>query len=330
MTTPTFAHRLTLLCTSAIFAVLSAAGVSIYAGVAHGERVHLDATLASIARAEVASASDGHAGTVHVHEENGLGSEPLLDGGYVKYAQIEDERDRVVAQTKNLEGLPPLGVDRLEEARGRSGHVSFANIALGTEPLRCIYYPFTDKQGRSLLAVIAISRRPMEQYLGTLMQILLVVLTLGTIIAGVMMHWMARRITRPLREIASAAHAVRDSNINARIPQVAQDRELQEVTLVLNQMLERLELSFQRQQELLNLQQRFVADASHELRSPLESPHHGRDHATSSTLYRGLSGNTGDLACGDRSIVATGRGSTDALTGRRQTVTLEPYGVRPP
>ena len=50
--------------------------------------------------------------------------------------------------------------------------------------------------------------------------------------------------------------------MQARIPDVSPDVELREVTRVLNDMLSRLEGAF-------SAQRRFVADASHELRSPL-------------------------------------------------------------
>jgi two-component system OmpR family sensor kinase len=69
-------------------------------------------------------------------------------------------------------------------------------------------------------------------------------------------------LTRPLEQVAAAAHAIGGTNLHGRIPDVARDVELREVVGVINDMLARLEAAF-------SAQRRFLADASHELRSPL-------------------------------------------------------------
>ncbi|HSQ02490.1 MAG TPA: ATP-binding protein, partial [Burkholderiales bacterium] len=68
--------------------------------------------------------------------------------------------------------------------------------------------------------------------------------------------------TRPLEQIATAVDTIGGTNLQARIPEVSPDVELRQVTRVLNDMLVRLEGAFAAQRS-------FIADASHELRSPL-------------------------------------------------------------
>ncbi|MFF7469027.1 ATP-binding protein [Streptomyces sp. NPDC008092] len=71
----------------------------------------------------------------------------------------------------------------------------------------------------------------------------------------------ARRITRPLRELNSMASRFSDGDLTARSP-VTGPAETQTLARTLNQGAERLDT-------LVASQRRFVADASHQLRTPL-------------------------------------------------------------
>jgi signal transduction histidine kinase len=74
----------------------------------------------------------------------------------------------------------------------------------------------------------------------------------------------SRRLIRPLERIATAAREVGETNLATRIPEVSRDSELRALVALLNDMLARIEAAFA-------TQRRFVADASHELRSPLSN-----------------------------------------------------------
>ena len=258
----TFRARLTLATTLLAMGVLLLSDGLVYLSARQALRSNLDDALLSIARAEVASAIDGPDGAVHVHNEPAVIS---LQGrsGYEKFAQIENSRDQVVARTENLRGLL-LQTNVNQEARARAGRIAFSDIALRGTRLRGIYYPTQDARGQPLLAIIAVSRQPMEQALGTLRLLLLASLAAGCFLAALGADRLARRLTRPLGQIAGAAHALSADDLGARIPPFSADRELLDVTEGLNGMLARLESAFA-------AQQRFVADASHELRSPLSN-----------------------------------------------------------
>jgi len=92
--------------------------------------------------------------------------------------------------------------------------------------------------------------------------VLLVALAVAGGLAALASWRVARGLTRPLDRIAAAARAVGEANLGARIPEVSRDTELRVLVGLLNDMLTRLEVAFASQR-------RFVADASHELRSPL-------------------------------------------------------------
>jgi signal transduction histidine kinase len=71
----------------------------------------------------------------------------------------------------------------------------------------------------------------------------------------------ARRIVRPVRALATAAHRVADGDLSQRIP-VTSDDELGEMAAAFNTMAAELE-------QQLELRHRAMADVAHELRTPL-------------------------------------------------------------
>lgn len=85
----------------------------------------------------------------------------------------------------------------------------------------------------------------------------------GVLLLAAVIGWtVAGRVLAPLKRITATARRVSDESLAERIPVTGADDELRELGETLNSMLDRLEGSFESQQ-------RFVANASHELRSPL-------------------------------------------------------------
>lgn len=267
----TFRRRLMWATTLLSVGVLLVAGTVVYLGAQQALRINLDDALRSIADTEIASASDGPGGKIHVHEDDETSLTLTAQSGYEKFAQIEDSRDRVVARTPNLMTGTPLAPNPRVEARARRGRTVFADAWMGDELLRCIYYPFKAPDGRSMLAIIGIPQRPMQRSLQTLLGTLLFSLLISGGAAAMGANHLARRLTQPLQRMAAAARAVGESSLDARLPTISVDAEIQDVTMVLNEMLARLEAAFAAQQALMASQRRFVADASHELRSPLSN-----------------------------------------------------------
>ena len=73
---------------------------------------------------------------------------------------------------------------------------------------------------------------------------------------------LVRRALTPVREITGAAREITSYNLGRRLPVTRTGDELEGLSLVLNQMIGRLDEAFQHSR-------RFTADASHELRTPL-------------------------------------------------------------
>jgi signal transduction histidine kinase len=92
------------------------------------------------------------------------------------------------------------------------------------------------------------------QYFIAFAGVLLLAAVLGWLVAG--------RVLAPLKRMTGTAQRVTEEHLDERIPVDGPDDELRELSETLNQMLDRLSESF-------DAQRRFVANASHELRSPL-------------------------------------------------------------
>lgn len=73
--------------------------------------------------------------------------------------------------------------------------------------------------------------------------------------------FMARRSLAPVSAMGAQAAAITDANLHERLPVVSPDDELGGLATVINSLLDRLERAFAQQR-------RFMADASHELRTP--------------------------------------------------------------
>ncbi|QFU90118.1 ATP-binding protein [Amycolatopsis sp. YIM 10] len=89
--------------------------------------------------------------------------------------------------------------------------------------------------------------------------ITIAVLTVASVLAG---WWLAGRLLRPLRRITATAQRLSVSNLDERIALAGPDDELKELADTFDAMLARLERS-------VASQRRFVANAAHELRTPL-------------------------------------------------------------
>jgi signal transduction histidine kinase len=92
------------------------------------------------------------------------------------------------------------------------------------------------------------------QYAIAFAGVLLVAAAVGWLVAG--------RVLAPLKRISGTARRVSEERLGERIPVGGPQDELRELGETLNSMLDRLAGSF-------DAQRRFVANASHELRSPL-------------------------------------------------------------
>jgi two-component system OmpR family sensor kinase len=83
--------------------------------------------------------------------------------------------------------------------------------------------------------------------------------------------WVIRLGIRPLQRMATAAVTIADDDLTRRVPEAAKGTEAGDLSTAINNMLGRLEDSFAQRAETDARLRRFVGDASHELRTPVQT-----------------------------------------------------------
>ena len=122
--------------------------------------------------------------------------------------------------------------------------------------------PYTLSNGESYQIQMAASLLPLEKSLGGLWKIGVLLLPFaltGSVIGGALL---TRRLLKPIRDVVATARLITSLNLKERLVEKQSGDEIQDLARTLNEMLERLEVSFKQMV-------RFTADASHELRTPL-------------------------------------------------------------
>lgn len=120
------------------------------------------------------------------------------------------------------------------------------------------------REGDRLLALDAV-RLPsatQEMPLGSLRQLLLLVVPLLVLLVAAITWWAVGRTLTPVDAITSRAREITATNLEQRLPVVRQHDEIGRLATTMNAMLARLQAAQDRQRRL-------TSDASHELRSPV-------------------------------------------------------------
>ncbi|WAL96177.1 sensor histidine kinase [Streptomyces sp. Je 1-369] len=116
-----------------------------------------------------------------------------------------------------------------------------------------------DKSG---LAVTRISDLAGEAALSRLLTVSVIVFTVYAVLSIALAWWMAGRVLRPVAVITNIARRLSGANLHERIALDAPPGELKHLADTFDEMLDRIE-------RLVGAQQRFAANAAHELRTPL-------------------------------------------------------------
>ena len=108
---------------------------------------------------------------------------------------------------------------------------------------------------------------PMEELEEEIIEVILLIslgLTFSTLLLILISYFLAGRILRPIRKITNLARKIDENDLTNRIPLNSNQDELHDLSSALNEMLDRLQYSFAKQKQ-------FLANAAHELNTPMTS-----------------------------------------------------------
>jgi two-component system sensor histidine kinase MprB len=190
-------------------------------------------------------------------------------GGPAPYAQVvlADGTSRTVLGDITL----PVNSQVMAVAAGNS-HSYMADIHVGGSHLRevAVQAPFSFG-GQPFVVQLARPLSAVDHVLSKLRLILLVLCIGGIALAAALGRLAARRVLAPLAEVADTAdHISQTEDLTSRI-RVHADDEVGALATRFNAMLERLEASRAALDDSVRAQRQLVADASHELRTPITS-----------------------------------------------------------
>ncbi len=198
----------------------------------------------------------------HVQEDGqrGLREELVENNRPSQLIQVLDGSGQVVASSSRrteqpLTDLRPDNGQLLSNELGRMPLLSDDHESL-------IVARGTEFEGARFTVVVASSIQTQRETVETVIFYLLLGFPLLLLLVGMAMWILVGRALRPVERIRAQVHGIGANQLAERVPVPATQDEIARLAVTMNEMLNRL-------QAAQETQRRFVADASHELRSPI-------------------------------------------------------------
>ena len=246
----TLRGRLVLLVVLVTLVSLGGAFAAVAAVVNRSELAQLDAELAVLARAAANDVAGG--ATLSGPDHAPPGTHSLL----VRLAAVYDDTGNATDASRTFVSPPPplALVDHTLDAP--------FDVALCGDATRAVLVGIPGRPGVRLL--FATPRRELDAEAAFLRRAMLVAFVVAVAWAGLVASWVVSRLTRDNEAIAAVVRRVAAGDLSARVGASAsgRDGDVARLAADVDEMVARLAV-------LVGSQQRFVANAAHELRSPL-------------------------------------------------------------
>ncbi len=177
------------------------------------------------------------------------------------YAELLAADGRVLDATRTLRGTRLLTAADLQAAMHGTIFSNRASVPGLDEPSRLLATPVV-REGRRLVLVVGITRQDRVETLASLRDELLIAGPIALVLASLAGYALAGLSLRPVETMRRRAAAISAETPGERLPVPETGDEVERLGETLNAMLERLEDALERERD-------FVADAGHELRTPL-------------------------------------------------------------
>lgn len=153
----------------------------------------------------------------------------------------------------------PVSAEALEEAM-RQG-AAYETLRLGGQNYRVIDYVVRRPSIPPLLLQVAVPLTALQRERDRILPLFWILIPLTFAVAAIVGLMTATRALAPVYRIIDSARAIKPGDLSARVP-VPNETELNKLALTLNDLLARLQNAFESQEQ-------FIADASHQLKTPL-------------------------------------------------------------
>ncbi len=257
-------RRLALACASAVALAILLAAIVVYVVVRDQLLGQVDNELQSQA---------GLVSQLRSCTVNSLPVPPGTAGGGAPIWQVTTGNGNVVCSDGNVP-LPFDGrVQSIASGNG-GGRPYLQDVTVGGSVLRELTVPVSvGNSFESQPAALQLARplAPVRNVLADLRLVLFLLCAGGIALAACLGRLAARRVLAPLAEVAQTAqHITETEDLTSRI-QYRADDEVGQLATRFNAMIERMEVSRGALDESVRAQRQLVADASHELRTPITS-----------------------------------------------------------
>jgi len=180
-------------------------------------------------------------------------------GDDLALVQVVDGRGAVIASSANIAGEERIS--DLSPAPDTIALRTFAHLPIGEGAFRLAARTVAEHD-RTFTIYVASSIEPANAAVAHLTSLLLVGVPLLILVVGIATWIIVGEALDPVEAIRAQVASITDRELDRRVPEPPVDDEIGRLATTMNAMLERLERASVQQR-------RFVADASHELRSPL-------------------------------------------------------------
>ena len=176
--------------------------------------------------------------------------------------QVLDAKGKVIAATENIEDDSPLSTLRPDVGDHES--VIMTGLPMEEDDRYLIVATTAVVGGKRVTDQAAASLESADDTLATLTRTLLWGVPALILLVAATTRLLVGLALRPVGAITDEVADITQADLHRRVPEPGSSDEIARLAITMNEMLARLEASSARQQ-------RFVADASHEMRSPLAS-----------------------------------------------------------
>ncbi|MEU4218830.1 HAMP domain-containing sensor histidine kinase [Actinoplanes sp. NPDC026623] len=188
--------------------------------------------------------------------------------------QVLDPAGRVAAASDAIVGAPPMSPLRPAAARRAAENRRLPEAH--DDLFRVVAVGVGTPAGRQT-ALVGVSLDTVDDGTEAVIAALLVGFPVLAVVVGAATFLFVGRTLRPVEAMRRQAATITARNLHARLPVPAVEDEIAALAETMNTMLDRIEAASA-------AQRRFVADASHELRSPLATIHANADLLEAASL----------------------------------------------